>query len=416
MLTSDRGFLGFALVGLAACGSTSVTGTPPPTAVAVAYCSGLEPEWVAFQDGDGAWTRVQPSPPGGKVTFDSRFSTTRGAVATLNRSGDLTFLSVLYGTPAELETVGDTNPRDCGPFDAKTLLGTVAGLNTDEVAFVSGPFFSRVRAGVDNTFELKALPSGPRDLLGMLTDGRGAVTGFILRRDVDVPDSTTLPVLDFGAPEAFAPAVANVSILGLGGESATSGTQVLTGNAEISVTLQTNPTPDVTRPYAALPERQLLPGDLQVLSASLSTVTGSPRSATLYFRAPTDRTLTLGAPLIPPTFTTVATAPTLQLRAHFVPQGDYDRSAVISYQQGITTIVTISMTAAYAALAGDGYDILVPDLSSAAGFDPAWTLRPGETVLWSAGRTGGTLGLGRDVGVSDGTTRRTAGGIGTLSQ
>jgi len=430
MLTSDRGFLGLgqavitaiALVGLAACGSTYGTGTgdgggtpPPPTAVAVAYCSGLEPAWVAFQDGDGAWTRVLPSSAAGRVTFDAPFSSTRGAVATLNRSDNLTFVSVLYGTPAELETVGDTNPRDCGPFAAKTLLGTVAGLGTDDVAFVSGPFFSRVRARVDNTFEVKALPSGPRDLLGMLTNGAGAVTGFILRRDIDLPDSTTMPVLDYAAPEAFAPAVANVSLLGLGGESATTGTQVLTSNAEIAVTLQTNPTTDVTRPYVALPETQLLPGDLQTLSASVSAINGSARSATLYFRAPTDRTLTLGAPLNPPTFTTVATAPLLQLRAHFVPQNDYDRSAVITYQQGTTTIVVVSMTAAYAALTGAGYDLVVPDLSSAAGFDPAWTLHPGEAVLWNAVRIGGTLGMGRDAAPSDGTNRRSVSGIGTIA-
>jgi hypothetical protein len=147
----------------------------------------------------------------------------------------------------------------------------------------------------------------------------------------------------------------------------------------------------------------------------VSTVNGSARSATLYFRAPIDRTLMLGAPLIPPTFTTVATAPSLQPRAHFVTQTDYDRSAVITYQQGATTLVTISMTAAYAALTGTGYDLLVPDLSSAAGFDQAWTLQPGETLQWTAVQTGGTLGFGRDAGVSDGTSRRTAVGIGTLT-
>jgi hypothetical protein len=88
MFTRHSRFLGLgALVGLAACQSTYGTGTgdgggtpPPPTAVAVAYCSGLEPDWMAFQDGDGVWTRVQGSPAGGKVTFSSLFSATRGAV------------------------------------------------------------------------------------------------------------------------------------------------------------------------------------------------------------------------------------------------------------------------------------------------------------------------------------------------
>ncbi|HMC68462.1 MAG TPA: hypothetical protein VKJ07_04850, partial [Mycobacteriales bacterium] len=128
----------------------------------------------------------------------------------------------------------------------------------------------------------------------------------------------------------------------------------------------------------------------------------------------TDRTLTLGAPLIPPTFSTVATAPALRLRAHFVPQSEYDRSAVVVYQQGTTTFVAISMTAAYAALTETGYDLVIPDLAGAVGFDPAWSLHPGATLLWSAGRIGGTLGLGRDAVPSDGTVQRTVSAAGAL--
>src|SRR5438046_245322 len=210
----------FLVATLGACSDGTLPSTPPPppppTTVAVAYCAGLEPTWVAFQDGDAAWSA------GGDV-----------------------------------------------------------------------------------------------------------ITRLILRRDIDVPDSTTLPVLDFASAEAFAPAVANVSLDGLGAESAASGTRLLTDRDELTVSLMIGPTTDVTRPYVALPESQLLAGDLQILAASVSAATtGSARSATLYFRTPTDRTLTLGAPLIPPTFSTVASAPALRLRAHFVPHSDYARSAV----------------------------------------------------------------------------------------
>src|SRR5437899_673859 len=131
------------------------------------------------------------------TTFRSEFSAGRGAIATLSRVGDnMTVLSVLYGTPAELLTAGDTNPRDCGPAPAKTLLGTVAQLDTNETAFVSASFNSRVRVSVDRTFELKGLASGPRDLLATRTtrtDGSDVITRLMLRRDIDVPDSTTLP-------------------------------------------------------------------------------------------------------------------------------------------------------------------------------------------------------------------------------
>ena len=409
-----------ATAALAACSDGRLPSPPPPpTTVVVAYCAGLEPTWVAFQDGDAAWTQAQPTPSGSNKTFRHEFAADRGAIATLSGSGgNITVLSVLYGTPAELVTAGDTNPRDCGPAPAKTLLGTVAQLDTNETAFVSASFNSRVRVSVDRTFELKGLASGPRDLLATRTtrtDGSDVITRLMLRRGVDVPDSTTLPVLDFASAEAFAPAVATVSLDGLGAESAVSGTRLLTDRDELTVSLMIGPTTAVTRPYVALPESQLLAGDLQILSASVSAATtGSARSATLYFRTPADRTLTLGAPLITPTFSTVASAPALRLRAHFVPQSEYDRSAVVVYQQGTTTFVAISMTAAYAALTETGYDLVIPDLSGAVGFDPAWSLHPGATLLWSAGRIGGTLGLGRDAVPSDGATRRGVTATGAL--
>ena len=385
-----------------ACADT--TTAPPvtaPLAVTVRYCSGTVPSWVAFQDGNGAWTRALPSVTGGTTRFHSDFSTDRGAIATLSGPGALTVLSVQYGTPAELVVAGDTNPRDCGSLVSKTLFGTAAGLDTNESAYISSALSSRIRVvpATGDSFELKGLPDGPQDLLATRstrTNGTEAVTRMIMRRSVDLADSAALPVFDFGLSEAFAPAVANVSLSGLGSDGASGGTRLLTGHDDLPVTVQTSPTTDVTRSYIALPETRLLPGDLQVLFASvLPTVTADGRTATLYFRAPTDRTVTLGAPLARPTFTTVATAPALLLRAHYVSQDDYDRSATISYQQGITTIVVVSMTAAYAALAG-GYDLLVPDLSSVAGFDPAWALHPGASVQWTAGRVGGTLGLGRD--------------------
>src|SRR5256885_9032350 len=392
---STRSWLLFFVVAVSACSDGTLPSAPPPPpppiSVAVAYC--IQPAWVAFQDGEGAWTQAQPTPSGSNTTFRYEFSAGRGAIATLSRVGDnMTVLSVLYGTPAELVTAGDTNSRDCGPAPAKTLLGTAAGLDTNETAFVAASFNSRVRVGVEGSFELKSLASGPRDLLATRItriDGSDVLTRLILRRSVDVPDGTTLPVLDFASAEAFAPAIANVSIDGLGADGAASGTRLLTSHDEITVSPMIGVTTAVSRPYVALPESQLLAGDLQILSASVSAATtGSACSAALYFRAPTDRTLTPGAPLILPTFSTVASAPALQLRAHFVPQSEYDRSAVVVYQQGTTTFVAISMTAAYAALTETGYDLVIPDLAGAVGFDPAWSLHPGATLLWSAGRIG----------------------------
>src|SRR5690349_10116751 len=111
---------------------------PPPTTISVAYCTGLEPMWVAFQDGDGAWNRALPTVSNGKVVFQSGFASDRGGIATVFRTGSITFVSVLYGAPDELGIVSDTSPRFCGPPIVKTLVGSVAGLDSNEFVIVRG--------------------------------------------------------------------------------------------------------------------------------------------------------------------------------------------------------------------------------------------------------------------------------------
>jgi hypothetical protein len=73
------------------------------------------------------------------------------------------------------------------------------------------------------------------------------------------------------------------------------------------------------------------------------------------------------------------------------------------------------MTSAYATVSG-GYDLVIPDVSAAAGFDPAWMLKAGGGPLnWNAGRIGGNVSLGLEPVLSDGMTRRTASAQGTIA-
>ena len=165
-------------------------------------------------------------------------------------------------------------------------------------------------------------------------------------------------------------------------------------------------------PYLALPADKLLAGDLERLHVSANGNTS--RTADLYFRTPTDRTVTLGSRIEPPTISVVASGSTPRLRAHYVAQADYDKVSAIVYNQPTSTgFVAILMTPAYAALAG-GYDLDVPDLGSVPGFDPSWALQAG-VINWTASRTGGTLPLNRDAKPVDGTTRRTSLAQGTIT-
>src|SRR5438094_457843 len=76
---STRSWLLFFVVAVSACSDGTLPSAPPPPpppiSVAVAYC--IQPAWVAFQDGEGAWTQAQPTPSGSNTTFRYEFSAGR---------------------------------------------------------------------------------------------------------------------------------------------------------------------------------------------------------------------------------------------------------------------------------------------------------------------------------------------------
>src|SRR4051812_25486137 len=158
---------------LSACRDYTPAPTDPgpagtPSVSNVVFCSGLEPNWVAFQDGDGEWTRAEPALSGSQVTFHHAFATNRGAIATARElAGGFTVLWVQYGTPAELAIVGDTRPDHCPPTVFLTLLGKVANVHANEVALVSAGYATRELIDPDqgNDFSLVALRPGPQDIL-----------------------------------------------------------------------------------------------------------------------------------------------------------------------------------------------------------------------------------------------------------
>jgi hypothetical protein len=407
---------------LAACSDDRATGPDvTPTTADVAFCSRTDPVWVAFQDGDGPWTRAQPDAASFFATYRHTFTTNRAAIATATELPDgLTALSVRYAAPSELAAFGDASPAVCSSGDVSTMLGTVAGLETNEVALVSAGNDSRVAAfpGAGNEFVLRGLPTGPQDVLATrltLVGNEATMTGIILRRDVQLADGATLPVLDFSSPEAFQPAVRNVTLAGLGSEAAISLTAFRTANSSHGLALLNGFETAATRPYDAIPAERLAPADLQVLTASTAAIDNVARAAVVYFRTPVDRTLAFGAVPLAPQLSVAASAPSLRPRARFSAQADYDRLTSINYQQGQSTLVSVSMTSAYAAIGAAGYDLVVPELADVEGFDPRWALHAGAPVAWTSALIGGTLGLGVNPTPFDGATRRTASDAGVLT-
>jgi len=402
---------------VAAC-SDSITPPPPPpppNTITVAYCDPYAPLWVAFQDGDGAWTRAQPVVSAGKTEFTHSFTTGRGAIAKVSQGGPgLTSLSILYGTPEDLTTASINSPRFCGA-PLKTLHGSVAGLDTNELALIQSGYIAEALVSGGEPFDLPQILPGPRDVLATRltrTNGINLLSALILRHGIDVPNGATIPVFDFTAPEAVAPVTAHVTLGGTDSAFVTTGFQ--TSNFLNTFSLPAQAVPGPVQPYLAIPEPRLAAGDLQILRANIHNAgfNGS-RSAVLYFRAPTDRELVLGPEAAAPTFTTVARSPSLRISAHFAEQQAYDRMTAITYQEDSTRQVAILQTAGYAALAGVS-DLVIPDLSGVDGFSARWALTATPALSWTANRIGGTAGLGLDPVVMDGAIQRAAFVLGTV--
>ena len=386
-----------------------------PVTADVAFCG--SPAWVAFQDGDGAWTRALPTTTAPVAAFHYTFTTDRAAIAVAREvGGGLTALSILYGRPDELSIVDDTAGVACGEASFRTVRGTVVGIDTNEIARlnagrgVDGGFVS---IGTGPEFELRGLAPGPHDILATrlrLVNARTVISGIVLRRTPDLPDQTILDPIDFRSAEAFLPAARTLTLTGADADGATGfvGLRTVHGIAGELSTL-TNAAGTATTQYSAIPDEHLVTGDLQnIVMTSRPSPSGLVRSAAVYFHSATDRSLAFGSAPNAPLITVASTGPSLRMRARFDAARDYDRSAAVSFQQGQSTIVAVVMTAAYAASNPSGYDLTIPELASVDGFDPRWGLKPGGALLWTTTRVGGTLGLGLNAVPVDGSTRRIA--------
>lgn len=388
-----------------------------PSDLDVAFCGA--PAWVAFQDGSGAWTHAQATTAGQVARFHHSFLTRRAGIAIARDLSDgLTVLSVLYGAPNELTIVSDTAGSECGDAMRKTILGTVAPLGQNEVARLTagnGPG-DVVSLGTGFDFKIEGLGEGPHELLATRirrnTDGSTSLAGIILRRIAALPDSATIPLLDFDSAEAFQPVAHTVTFGGANGVVVSGLSGLTTEHGSNNVAFFSSPTGSAT--YVAIPDAQLQTADLQSISATSAPVGNVTRGFLTYFHSAADRTITFGAVPPPPDITIASSSPNaLRMRARFAAQADYDRLTSINYQQGQNTIVAIAMTAAYAS--ADGYDLTIPDLATADGFQSRWALRPTGQLLWTSTRIGGTLSPNFNATPRDGATRRTASDAGFIT-
>lgn len=407
------------------------------------FCTTTDtPVWLAVQDGTGAWARVTGT--GSRFQFniasgrggvayvhavtDAMISERRSAAKRMSAAIETTMmlrnkaaeirasrryaaqasssmvdgfeLSVFYGTQAELNSQGTTQ---CFTGSGKTVNGSVAGVTPPQSAEISLGTSSASPPSGSNTFQLTDVPDGALDLVASrsttnLTTFQTVVDKLIIRRNVNAAAGSTLPVLDFNAAEAFAPAEANITVGNLGGDAAilsTSFVTATTGAVGASLFsgfgLGAGPFK-----YYGVPTAQQAASDMHfafVVAAPTSETATTARFTGLFFKAPTDRTVTLGDNLPTQTISAAATTPYVRFRATGSLTTAYNKFVEVVFSQSTAAVyrfVAIGATSGYLDNATT-YDLTVPDFSGVAGWDNNWGPKTGVLTEWTvtgAGFTG----------------------------
>lgn len=356
--------------------------------VAWRFCDATRvPVWFAYRDGvGGTWTRVIA---GANNTFTFTIAQSVGSVVyVIPQESNTPQITQLQFTAAELIAMA---AAECTNNPAgKSLTGTVAGLTAGQVADVrlagSGPTVNEPLT----TFSMTNVDDVASDLLAFRstqTIGGGITTipdRGILRRSVNYPANSAIPLLDFNAAESFAPASAALTVANTNADALLIATQFITGNGTSgSYYFGTRSSAATNVTQYGVPSSRTQVGDyhLTIVLASSSDAT-STRTIAQYNRDVADRTLMLGAIFNAPTVSTTGSAPYARLRSRGSWQAEYGSAVGATFFQlaGGGKNWTIAASRGYFGGAATEFDVEIPDLSAVGGFSNAWALSAGATT------------------------------------
>ena len=339
------------------------------------------PSWFAVQNGTGAWTQVVGT--GGQFTFQVTADNVGVAWVILNQGNPQTNLR--FAHKDELDGIGASLCNG-----TKTVNGTVPGLSATNTAFMSlgGSSATVVGAAANPNFTFSNVRDGAIDLLATRTNltinGQSVSTTLdriLLQRGLNPASGSSVNV-DFAG--GVTPVTPTVTATGLNGASALTTMIYLTSGTTGVLFTETSYSGAASRTFPAVPAAQQQDGDLHGLTLTTqpdgaNNVIGAYRSASIYFKDPTNRAVTFGPAIGATTFTTAASAPYLRPRVQYTRQSEYNRLWYVSYQQGDRNVVT-QITDDYQGAADIDYTL--PDFSSVAGWDNQWGLVAGQQVTF----------------------------------
>lgn len=342
------------------------------------------PVWVAYRDGTGNWIRV----PANGDTFEFSLSSGMGGIAFVTADNGASDLTVYYGTADELTLMGSGQCEGSGLV--KTLNGSVAGLGATDQTWISmGGAATSVFGATGTNFTLEGVQDGPTDLFAsrVLSTVSGSdvtfdVDKFILRRDLNLADGATIPVLDFGAAEAFDPVFHTVTLANTGSDLTYLTTGYFTDNGAASAFFSGVPGTGTMLEYAGIPASRQEAGDLHLLTAFAvpdAQNVMETRAVLEMFNVAEDKTLTMGPVLGSVSAQTLATTPYARLELEYIIQPQYDRYWIASFSQSDRS-VNITATADYV---GSGPVVLaIPDFSTTDGWNNMWGPAAGVNTDW----------------------------------
>jgi len=342
------------------------------------------PIWFAYQDGNGPWVQVTGVVAGDGTTYTFNITQSTGGVAFSTGSGTAGYVtSVFYGSQAQL--IGN-GAGQCAatPNAGRTLNGSVTGIGaTDQVAIAMGGASASASIASLN-FQLKGVLNGPSDLIATRSTVGGGLpptstpVGIIIRRGLDIADQGSIPVLDFGAAEAFAPVTAQLTLNNLGADFPILSLfyQTPTTTGAIFNSLGTG---GAVQTVYGVPAAKQAGSDLHFLTALAGAASGDARGHYQWFKTLADMIVNLGPALTAPTITSLGNAPYPRYSASGPIQAEYDDAFAFNLTQasgGAGSVRSWSITATRAYFAGGTYTLPMADMS-AAGYQALWGLQVG---------------------------------------
>ncbi len=342
----------------------------------------ISPVWLAFQDGNGPWTRVTPT---GSV-YHFTISSGKGGYAFATVSGANSTVGVILTTQAEL---AGTPVVFCPPRVLKTVNVTVSGLGASDAAFMAlGGATAFATTSTLNPVALNGVQSGLQDLVAYRTAILGppaAGDRAIILRGLNVAANGSAGTLDFVNGPLITPVAATITVAGLQAGDAMSGSMgYYTGAAASCTAASLYSIPSSTaaaRTLFGIPAASQQPNDFH--SVSLTEVNGATtRSILQSFHSFVNQTITMGVNLPTPTVTSPAQAGYKRLQGVGTIPSDYPTSASLTFtQQGTAKTGLISATLGW--IGGTAATLTFPDFSAVSAWDNSWVPAPGSTVDWT---------------------------------